>query len=193
MIPIIWVSLESLNYPCHFASSTTRLEIVLAHYYIDGYSNGGGGFDLTQGDSIKYLQEQASYAAGLGMSTGLKNAQEILSQVTGDVQFAVNEQCAADSGCTEYESFLDAGKPVFHIEYVDDKSSGQKSSTVPSKSKRADTSTDCLSSSSLGGRLSTVIKYLALDGWVEYCDGTEETTAINQNYNTGDPKQGGSK
>jgi endo-alpha-1,4-polygalactosaminidase (GH114 family) len=124
------------------------------------------------------------------MSTGLKNAQEILSQVTDDVQFAVNEQCAADSGCTEYESFLDAGKPVFHIEYVDDgksADSGEKSSRV----KRANTSTDCLKNSSIGRQLSTVIKYLALDGWVEYCDGTEETTVINQNYNTGDPKLGG--
>jgi endo-alpha-1,4-polygalactosaminidase (GH114 family) len=126
----------------------------------------------------------ASYAASLGMATGLKNAQEILSEVTEIVQFAVNEQCSASSGCTEYDSFLATGKPVFHIEYVDD--NGKSGQGKSSKVKRADLTTACADS-----QLSTVVKYMALDGWVEYCDGSSASTAINKNYKTGDPKQGG--
>jgi endo-alpha-1,4-polygalactosaminidase (GH114 family) len=154
------------------------------YFSIDGYSNGGGGFSLTQQDSIQYLQNQAAAAASYGMSTGLKNAQEILPQVLDIVQFAVNEECAADEGqtaCTEYNSLLAAGKPVFHIEYLDEQNN-------ESNAKAQDSVVDkyCLMST-IGSQLSTVIKYLALDGFVEYCDGTQETTAVNKNYNTGDP------
>jgi hypothetical protein len=190
---------------------------------------------LTQDDSVKYLQGMASAAADLGLSTGLKNAQEILSNVMDNIQFAVNEQCvtAEDTQCDEYKSLIEAGKPVLHIEYIDDNSSDgnsgdnsgdnnnddnnsddnnddnndddkstKKPSTKPTKkpttkpankpATSADLSKLCVEGG-LGSQLSTVVKYLALDGWVEYCDGTTETTAINQNYQTGDPKLGGDR
>jgi hypothetical protein len=191
---------------------------------IDGYSNGGGGFSLTQDDSVKYLQGMASAAAELGLSTGLKNAQEILTNVIDNIQFAVNEQCvtAEDTACGEYQPLLSAGKPVLHIEYIDDNSStgnsgnnsgdnsgnnsgdnnddnsGDDNNSDDDKSTKkkvtkpatsADLSKLCVEGG-LGSQLSTVVKYLALDGWVEYCDGTTESTAINKNFQTGDPKQG---
>jgi hypothetical protein len=167
----------------------------------------------------------ASAAAELGLSTGLKNAQEILTSVIDVIQFAVNEECvtAEDTSCSEYESLLSAGKPVLHIEYVDGGNSGNsgdndgnsgdnndgnsgddnndgdndgKKKKTPKKAKKpapaANLDQLCVKNG-LGDQLSTVVKYLALDGWVEYCDGSEETTAINGNYETGDPKQGGKR
>jgi hypothetical protein len=181
----------------------------------------------------------ASAAADLGLSTGLKNAQEILNNVMDTVQFAINEQCvtAEDTSCSEYQSLLDAGKPVFHIEYVDDNSNGDgdnsgdngddgddngsdgddsgsdgddnnddgddkkagksgktgksgKSGKAGKPAPAADLSKLCVEGG-LGSQLSTVVKNMSLDGWVEYCDGSEDTTAINENYQTGDPKLGG--
>ncbi|KAF2668764.1 family 114 glycoside hydrolase, partial [Microthyrium microscopicum] len=84
---------------------------------MDAYDNGGGGFSLTQDDSVKYLKSMASYAAAKGMSTGLKNAQAILGDVLSNVQFAINEECAVteDTKCSEYDSLLSAGKALFHI------------------------------------------------------------------------------
>jgi endo-alpha-1,4-polygalactosaminidase (GH114 family) len=160
------------------------------------YSNGGGGFSLTQTDAINYLKAMSSYAATLGMSTGLKNAQEILPQVMSDVQFAINEQCVTQTDrntkCTEYNDFLAAGKPVLHIEYVDDGSSksiaakkalarmasiekrnGNEGVNI-SKARRD----ELCNISRNGAKLSTVIKYLSLDGWVLYCDGSAVTTSV---------------
>jgi endo-alpha-1,4-polygalactosaminidase (GH114 family) len=129
------------------------------------------------------------------MATGLKNAQEILPQVLDTVQFAVNEECVAQegNGCTEYNDLLNAGKPVFHIEYADE-NDNNSNGKVGAKDTRQGVSQSTLDSycvtSGLGSQLSTVVKYLDLDGWVEYCDGSIQTTAINENYQTGDPKGG---
>jgi hypothetical protein len=125
---------------------------------IDGYSNqNGGGFypALTTSDSVKFLKKMASLARSYGMSTGIKNAMDILGAVQSDVQFAVNEECIANEECDVYDSFVGSGKPVYHIEY----GSGSQARSFCSNSN-----------------LNTVVKNLDLDGWVHYCDGTEYTT-----------------
>jgi hypothetical protein len=65
----------------------------------DGYSNeNGGGFNppLNEMDTIKYTRMLSRYAHSLGLAMGLKNAQEILDNVTQYVEFAVNEvKCAS--------------------------------------------------------------------------------------------------
>lgn len=103
------------------------------------------------------------------MSTGLKNAQEILPEVMDFVQFAVNEECVTQTDrntkCTEYNDFLAAGKPVLHIEYVTSKASGSRLNTLCNMSYN-------------GAQLSTVVKFLSLDGWVEYCDGSTYSTPV---------------
>jgi len=181
---------------------------------MDGYSNGGGGFSLTQSDSIKYIKRIAAEAASYGMSTGLKNAQEILSSVSSEVQFAVNEQCASGGDCTSYNSFLDRGKPVFHIEYADytinaDGSVALSSSALPGSSTDQILASYCLQNAdserkgkgaalavapkvhakALGQQLSTVTKVLLLDGFVIYCD---KSWAISDTVNvgTGGPNAG---
>jgi hypothetical protein len=107
---------------------------------------------------VKFL---ASTASGLGLATGLKNAGEIISSVLPVVAFSVNEQCAAYKECSTFAAFVKAGKPVFHIEY-------------PATSPTISLSTACNATGTTS--FSTVAKKLALDGWVEYCDGTTATT-----------------
>ena len=124
----------------------------------DGYSNqNGGGFSppLSTSDAVAFLKRQATEAASHGMSIGLKNAQDILPQVLNNIQFAVNEQCAQYGDCSAYSSLVAAGKPVFHIEYPEERGGSQ------------------------GGcqqGFSTVMKRMSLDGWVQYCDGSQVTT-----------------
>jgi hypothetical protein len=91
------------------------------------------------------------------MATGLKNAGAIIPDVLDVVQFSVNEQCAQYKECGTFRAFIDAGKPVFHIEY-------------PTESGM---SPDELCQ---GGDFSTVLKDMNLDGKVTYCDGTTATT-----------------
>jgi len=185
--------------PDNMGKSLPLITFLCINISADAYSNGGGGFDLTQDDAVTYLQGMASAAASYGMSTGLKNAQEILPNVLDTVQFAINEECVAqeDTGCTEYNDLLAQGKAVFHIEYVDEGSNGSDGKKVgkrdePQGVDQSQLDTYCVTSG-IGSQLSTVVKYLALDGWVQYCDGEIDTTAINENYQTGDPKGGDKK
>lgn len=106
-------------------------------------------------DFVKFLGTEA---AALNMAIGLKNAGSIISNVLDSVQFAVNEQCAELNECSTFQPFIDAGKPVFHIEYPNG---------APSV---ASTAVDKLCQWSGVNKFSTVIKKMSLDGWVEFCD-----------------------
>jgi hypothetical protein len=121
------------------------------------------------------------------MSTGLKNAQAILPQVRDDIQFAVNEECkAVTNDCDVYNDFLSPadqqkqGKPVFHVEYAVRSRGSDISSTYPGYTGMTSDQIKaayCLSSNpSQSKKFSTIIKVLALDGWVLYCDGTSAVT-----------------
>jgi hypothetical protein len=108
----------------------------------------------------------------MNMSMGLKNAGNIIPQVLPVVDFSVNEQCVEYGECETFKAFIDAGKPVFHIEYPGAAGSELAADTVKHFCGRegdADGSDG----------FSTVLKKMNLDGWVEYCDGTVEATATN--------------
>jgi endo-alpha-1,4-polygalactosaminidase (GH114 family) len=111
-------------------------------------------------DSVNFVRKMASTANAYGMAMGLKNAQDIIPSVQQYVQFAVNEECAANQECESYMPMLQAGKPVFHIEYGDASQAYEF----------------CLRSMSGGNYFSTVIKTMNLDGWVAYCDGSSATS-----------------
>jgi hypothetical protein len=123
---------------------------------------------LTKDDSIEYLQKLAAEARKFGMSIGLKNAMDILSDVKDIVQFAVNEQCVEKKECSMYSKFLEE-KPVFHVEYTD--------------------STDTLSEEQMCLRdtveenlekMSTIITTFDLDGRGQFCDGTSFVTKVTE-------------
>jgi hypothetical protein len=124
---------------------------------VDGYSF-NTGFDLTQADALDYLNFLVMGAHGLNMSIGLKNAAEIVNKTTVDMmQWAVNEQCLQYQECDVFQSFIKAGKPVFHIEYP------SSAPTVSASVKRG----ICDDHSAQG--FSTILKDMSLDDWLEAC------------------------
>ncbi|KAH7149716.1 glycoside hydrolase superfamily [Dactylonectria estremocensis] len=134
---------------------------------VDGYQN-ENGLNLTEADTISYVKFLSEEAAQYNMSTGLKNAGGIISDVLDYVHFSVNEQCIEYSECETFAAFIDADKPVFNIEYP------SKAPKVSSSKK----SEICGTTGSAAGTkgFSKVIKKMILDGWVEYCDESQTYT-----------------
>lgn len=83
---------------------------------MDGYTN-DTGFPLTAADQLAYNRMLASLAHERGLAVGLKNDLEQIPELLGDVDFAVNEQCAEHRECDALRAFTRAGKAVFHVEY----------------------------------------------------------------------------
>lgn len=124
------------------------------------------GLDLTKDDSISFMRFLAQEAASHGMMTGLKNAGDIVDDVIDYVQFSVNEQCAQYGECDAFSAFPDANKPVFHIEYpAGTGDTNKKSFDTNTVSKYCNIGVD-----SGADGFNTVLKYMNLSGWVQYCD-----------------------
>ncbi|KAJ4267452.1 hypothetical protein NW762_003559 [Fusarium torreyae] len=138
---------------------------------VDGYQN-ENGLGLTKKDSIDYIKFLATEAAKYNMSTGLKNAGDIISSVLSHVQFSVNEQCVEYSECETFAAFIKAKKPVFNIEYP---------KGAP-KVKEADRKVICSGKGKAKGTngFSQVIKKMNLDGWVMYCPNTVYQTPVEK-------------
>jgi hypothetical protein len=93
-----------------------------------------------------------------------------------------------DGDCDAYTQLIDAGKPVFHIEYAN-KYTIKDGKAIISSSGGSELSSDqlkakyCLKSNrEYSSTFSTTIKVLALDGWVLYCD---DTWAMTQTVSDG--------
>ncbi|KAF2099008.1 hypothetical protein NA57DRAFT_39725 [Rhizodiscina lignyota] len=137
---------------------------------VDGYDN-DNGLGLTQDDSVEYMRFLATEAQSRNLTIGLKNADAIIPKVLSIVQFSVNEQCVEYSECMTYAPFIDAGKPVFHIEYPDGAPKLSASTVTKYCSDTGDGD---------GAKLfSTVLKTMDLDGWVEYCNRAMATTSLD--------------
>lgn len=142
---------------------------------VDGFSN-DNGVGLTKADAVDYIKFLSAEAAKHGMSIGLKNAADIIDDVLDVVDFSVNEQCAQYSECTTFAKFIQAGKPVFHIEYPNEGATrrAKKRDLTPAAKKTCKQ----MQVAPLKG-FSTVIKNMDLGGWVQYCDGkTFETVTL---------------
>lgn len=104
------------------------------------------------------------------------------------VQFSVNEECVKYGECTTFKPFIDAGKPVFHIEYPDGAGKGE----VASQGLSQDAVQQYCKKTGAGDGsdgFSTVLKKMELDGWVEYCDTTVKTTAVDENVGNHDQRR----
>jgi hypothetical protein len=113
---------------------------------------------------MRFLSDKA---AALNISTGLKNGGAVLSSVLPFTQFSVNEQCVEFSECDQFSPYINASKPVFHIEY-------------PKEVKSDVVKLLCTDTGRADGaaRFSTVLKNLNLDGYVEGCDGSTANTPV---------------
>lgn len=90
---------------------------------VDGYSN-STGFPLTEADQLDYNRFLATEAHARGLSVGLKNALDLVPQLVGDFDWALNEECLSYNECSALAPFINANKAVFHVEYVDNQSEG---------------------------------------------------------------------
>jgi hypothetical protein len=83
---------------------------------VDAYSN-RSGFPLTAADQLRYNVFLANTGHKLGLSTALKNDVEQVKRLLPYFDFTLNEQCFQYHECDALQPFLDAGKPVFNVEY----------------------------------------------------------------------------
>lgn len=83
---------------------------------VDGYRN-RTGFSITAAEQLAYNRLLASLARRYGLAAGLKNAIDLVPELVPDFAFAVNEECVGFDECEALVPFIDAGKPVFHLEY----------------------------------------------------------------------------
>lgn len=123
---------------------------------VDGYDN-DSGLDLSPSTALDFLTYLAIEAHGYNMSIGLKNAGALVNATVDFLQWEVNEQCTQYGECDEFRAFVDAGKPVFHIEYPN---------SAPSISQSTKDS-NCNDPDAQG--FSTVLKEMDLNDWVETC------------------------
>jgi len=132
---------------------------------VDGFQN-DNGLGLTPAGSADFVRFLAAESTRLRMSVGLKNAGDIIDDVLAVVHFAVNEQCAQYNDCDTFTAFVDADKPVFHIEYPDG------APDIPGDDARAACSAEGAAD------FSTVLKLMELNDWVEFCDGETARTQV---------------
>ncbi|XSG74040.1 endo alpha-1,4 polygalactosaminidase [Herpetosiphon llansteffanensis] len=85
---------------------------------INGYQN-PTGFSLTANDQLAYNRWLANEAHSRGLSIGLKNDSEQVSELLAYYDWALTEDCFDQGWCGELSPFIAAGKPVFAIEYSD--------------------------------------------------------------------------
>lgn len=126
---------------------------------------------MTSDDSVNFVTYLSQQAALYKLGTGLKNAGDIIANVSTLVQFSVNEQCVQYEECETFTPFIEARKPVFHIEYP---------TGAPGKISTSAAAASCLNTGKDAGRygFSTVLKNLNLDGWVEFCDRSTANTTM---------------
>lgn len=130
------------------------------------------GLGLTQEDTVDFIKFLSAEARGYNMSIGLKNAGAVIDRVKDVVDFAVNEQCVQYSECTVFSKFIQAGKPVFHIEYP---------AGAPWINAPAANSIFSRRGKSRGSdKFSTVVKKMNLDGWVRFWDGSIHNTVLGR-------------
>ncbi|XP_035716571.1 uncharacterized protein LOC118439401 [Folsomia candida] len=78
------------------------------------------GFSLTAEDQLVYNREIAAEIKNLGMLAGLKNDHSQVSELVGNFDFAVVQNCSATNNCAVLGTFISSGKPVFDIESTDE-------------------------------------------------------------------------
>jgi len=118
---------------------------------LDGYAN-ETGFELGEEDGIAYALWLAEEAHVRGLAIGIKNIPELAARLEPHFDWALLESCFAQVWCEEMNVFIENGKPVFAIEYVEE---GMQLKDF------------CAEAKVLG--FSAILKNRELDAWVEFC------------------------
>ncbi|KAJ3051518.1 hypothetical protein HK097_007454 [Rhizophlyctis rosea] len=81
---------------------------------VDSYESNRSNTKQQQLNFNKFL---ANEAHARGIAIGLKNDSPQIKELLPYFDFAVTESCVSDNMCQLWQPFVDAGKPVFAIEY----------------------------------------------------------------------------
>ncbi len=118
---------------------------------IDGY-NADSGFPLTYADQRRFNTWLAEQVHLRGMSIGLKNNPEQISDLLPLFDWALLESCHVQGWCEQVAPFVAAGKAVFQIEYTD--KSATLAEICPAAKKRG---------------FNAFLKHRDLDAWIQRC------------------------
>ncbi len=84
---------------------------------VDGWTN-DTGFPLTAADQLRFNRWLAQQAHRRGLAVALKNDLDQIPDLVGDFDFAIVEECFTYEECDKVAPFLQAGKPVYVVEYT---------------------------------------------------------------------------
>lgn len=131
--------------------------------FIDAYQwpVEGTGFSITEDDAVAYVKMLAEHAHSRNLAFGLRRAPEIAARLMQDVDFSVCESCSKTKDCEAYQKFIDAGKPVFHVEYANETTS------VLEETSKEELESMCNVDGSAG--FSTIVKRHNQDEWIVDC------------------------
>lgn len=116
--------------------------------WIDGYVQ-DTGFPLTRADQLRYDRWLAKAAHARGLAVAQKNGPGLVSDLVDTWDMAVVEECFQYRECGRYRPYVEAGKPVFVVEY------------------RLTTAEFCDRAAALG--MTAIRKRLSLDAWRATC------------------------
>jgi len=118
---------------------------------LDGYVN-ETGFPLTYEDQLNFNRWLAAEAHQRHLAIGLKNDPDQAIELVSDFDWITTESCFEEGWCEMVEPFLQAGKPVFAIEYTDESDQFYE-----------------YCNTALGQIINPILKHRALDAWRETC------------------------
>ena len=75
------------------------------------------GFPISRADQLRFNRWVANQVHARGMAVALKNDGGQASELVGDFDFAIVEQCFQYHECGDYRTFVQHGKAVFEAEY----------------------------------------------------------------------------
>ncbi len=77
------------------------------------------GFPLTYDDQLKYNRWLVEQAHARGLSIGMKNDGDQVTDLVNDFDWALTEDCFYQNWCDQMKPFIQQGKAVFAAEYTD--------------------------------------------------------------------------
>lgn len=124
-----WLDIRSLNVRKRMAD---RIELAAEKGCdgvdpdnVDGYTN-ETGFPLNSRQQLSYNRFLFRTAHQYGLAVSLKNDLQQVRELVDYADFAINESCHEWRECHLLQPFIDAGKPVLHIDYRFSQDAGER-------------------------------------------------------------------
>jgi len=92
---------------------------------VDGYTN-ETGFPLNSRQQLSYNRFLFRTAHQYSLAVSLKNDLQQVRELVDYADFAINESCHEWRECHLLQPFIDAGKPVLHIDYRFSQDAGER-------------------------------------------------------------------